>query len=83
MGMFMYQVQKGKLTQEEAWKRGQSITFTDDCDELKDADVVVEAVFENMDVKKEVFAKLDAHRQTRSDSRHATPRRSTSTRWPR
>jgi 3-hydroxyacyl-CoA dehydrogenase len=60
MGMFMYQVQKGKLTQEEAWKRGQSITFTDDWNELKDADVVVEAVFENMDVKKDVFAKLDA-----------------------
>lgn len=59
MGMFMYQVQKGKLTQEEAWKRGQSITFTDDWSELADADVVVEAVFENMDVKKEVFGKLD------------------------
>ncbi len=25
MGMFMYQVQKGRLTQEEAWKRAQSI----------------------------------------------------------
>jgi 3-hydroxyacyl-CoA dehydrogenase len=60
MGMFMYQVQKGKLTQEEAWKRGQSITFTDDWSELADADLVVEAVFENMDVKKEVFTKLDA-----------------------
>jgi 3-hydroxyacyl-CoA dehydrogenase len=59
MGMFMYQVQKGKLTQEEAWKRGQSITFTDDWSELADADVVVEAVFENMDVKKDVFRKLD------------------------
>jgi 3-hydroxyacyl-CoA dehydrogenase len=59
MGMFMYQVQKGKLTQEEAWKRGQSIKFTDDWSELADADVVVEAVFENMDVKKEVFAKLE------------------------
>ncbi|HVA33222.1 MAG TPA: 3-hydroxyacyl-CoA dehydrogenase NAD-binding domain-containing protein [Candidatus Baltobacteraceae bacterium] len=59
MGMFMYQVQKGKLTQEEAWKRGQSITFTDDWSELADADVVVEAVFENMDVKKDVFKKLD------------------------
>jgi 3-hydroxyacyl-CoA dehydrogenase len=59
MGMFMYQVQKGKLTQEEAWKRGQSITFTDDWSELAAADVVVEAVFEDMDVKKEVFKKLD------------------------
>ena len=59
-GMFMYQVQKGRLTQEEAWKRGQSIVFTDDYNELADADVVIEAVFENMDVKKEVFKKLDA-----------------------
>jgi 3-hydroxyacyl-CoA dehydrogenase len=59
-GMFMYQVQKGRLTQEEAWRRGQSIVFTDDYNELADADVVIEAVFENMDVKKDVFAKLDA-----------------------
>jgi 3-hydroxyacyl-CoA dehydrogenase len=59
-GMFMYQVQKGRLTQEEAWKRGQSIQFTDDFSDLADADVVIEAVFENMDVKKDVFKKLDA-----------------------
>ncbi len=58
-GMFMYQVQKGRMTQEEAWKLGQSIQFTHEYEELADADVVVEAVFENMDVKKEVFAKLD------------------------
>ncbi|HTZ55119.1 MAG TPA: 3-hydroxyacyl-CoA dehydrogenase NAD-binding domain-containing protein [Candidatus Acidoferrum sp.] len=60
MGMFMYQVQKGRMTQEEAWKLGQAVQFTDDYSELADADVVVEAVFENMAVKKEVFAKLDA-----------------------
>src|SRR5579863_3659240 len=59
MGMFMYQVQKGRLTQEEAWQRGQSITFTDDWSELADVDLVVEAVFEDLDVKREVFAKLD------------------------
>ncbi|MDE2483531.1 MAG: enoyl-CoA hydratase/isomerase family protein [bacterium] len=59
-GMFMYQVQKGRMTQEEAWKLGQSIQFTDDYNELADADVVIEAVFESMDVKKQVFAKLDA-----------------------
>ncbi|HET9030077.1 MAG TPA: 3-hydroxyacyl-CoA dehydrogenase NAD-binding domain-containing protein [Candidatus Aquilonibacter sp.] len=58
-GMFMYQVQKGRMTQEEAWKLGQSIQFTHEYDELADADVVVEAVFESMDVKKEVFKKLD------------------------
>jgi len=58
--MFMYQVQKGKMSQEEAWKRGQSIVFTHEWEELADADVVIEAVFENMDVKKDVFKKLDA-----------------------
>ncbi|GAC1387949.1 MAG: 3-hydroxyacyl-CoA dehydrogenase NAD-binding domain-containing protein [Vulcanimicrobiaceae bacterium] len=59
-GMYMHQVQKGRMTQEEAWKRGQSVVFTDDYDELKDADVVIEAVFESMDVKKQVFQKLDS-----------------------
>ncbi len=59
-GMFMYQVQKGRMTQEEAWKLGQSIQFAHEYEELADADVVVEAVFENMDVKKDVFKKLDA-----------------------
>jgi 3-hydroxyacyl-CoA dehydrogenase len=60
MGMFMYQVQKGRLTQEEAWQRGQSIAFTEDWKELADCELVVEAVFENLDVKREVFTKLDA-----------------------
>jgi 3-hydroxyacyl-CoA dehydrogenase len=54
------QVMKGKLTQEEAMKRGSLITVAGDYAELADVDVVVEAVFENMDVKKEIFAKLDA-----------------------
>jgi 3-hydroxyacyl-CoA dehydrogenase len=59
-GMFAHQVQRGRMTQEEAWERGQSIRFESHYAELADADVVVEAVFENMDVKKDVFAKLDA-----------------------
>ncbi|MFN2449681.1 MAG: enoyl-CoA hydratase-related protein, partial [Candidatus Baltobacteraceae bacterium] len=59
-GMFMHQVKRGRLTQEEAWKRGQSIVFTGDYNDVAAADVVVEAVFENMDVKKEVFRTLDA-----------------------
>lgn len=58
-GMYMHQVQKGRMTQEEAWTRGQSVVYTGDYGELKDADVVIEAVFENMDVKKQVFAKVD------------------------
>lgn len=59
-GMFKYQVDKGRLSQEDAWKRANAITFTGDFDDIKDADVVVEAVFESMDVKRQVFEKLDA-----------------------
>jgi 3-hydroxyacyl-CoA dehydrogenase len=59
-GMFKYQVDKGRLTQEDAWKRANSISFETDSAELGDVDIVVEAVFESMPVKKEVFAKLDA-----------------------
>ena len=59
-GMFKYQVDKGRLSQEDAWKRANSITFEETYDGLGDVDVVVEAVFESMDVKKQVFAKLDA-----------------------
>lgn len=58
-GMFMHQVKRGRLTQEEAWKRGQSIAFHDDYQPLAECDVVIEAVFERMDVKKAVFAKVD------------------------
>ncbi|MGB6713671.1 MAG: 3-hydroxyacyl-CoA dehydrogenase NAD-binding domain-containing protein [Candidatus Cybelea sp.] len=60
MGMFMYRVQQGKLTQEEAWKRAQSIEFTDDWSRLGNADLIIEAVFENLEVKRDVFRKLDA-----------------------
>ncbi len=58
-GMFMHQVKRGRMTQEEAWKRGQSIGFSDDYTAVADCDLVIEAVFENMAVKKEVFGKLD------------------------
>ncbi len=59
-GMFAHQVQRGRMTQEEAWERGQSIRFENDMAELAQADIVVEAVFENMEAKKAVFAQLDA-----------------------
>jgi 3-hydroxyacyl-CoA dehydrogenase len=59
-GTFKYNVDKGRLSQEDAWKRANSISFETDYDELGDVDVVVEAVFESMPVKKEVFGKLDA-----------------------
>ncbi|MBV9403102.1 MAG: enoyl-CoA hydratase/isomerase family protein [Candidatus Eremiobacteraeota bacterium] len=58
-GMFMHQVQRGRLTQEEAWNKGRSIVFTVDRGALRDCDLVIEAVFENMHVKQQVFAELD------------------------
>ncbi len=82
MGMFMYQVQKGRLSQEEAWKRAQSIRFTDDWSELSDADLIVEAVFENLDVKRDVFRKLDAIAKA-TQSSPPTPPPSISTRLPK
>ena len=68
-GMFKYQVDKGRLSQEDAWKRANSITFETDFAELDDVDIVVEAAFESMPVKKEIFAKLDARDQARGDPR--------------
>jgi len=58
-GMFKYQVDKGRLSQEDAWKRANSITFEEQFEELGEVDIVVEAVFESMPVKKEVFGQLD------------------------
>ena len=49
-GMFKYQVDKGRLTQEDAWKRANSIAYETDYAELGDVDIVVEAVFESMPV---------------------------------
>ncbi|RKJ99746.1 3-hydroxyacyl-CoA dehydrogenase NAD-binding domain-containing protein [Alicycliphilus denitrificans] len=52
-------VSKGKLAREEADARIARITSTLDFAQLADADLVIEAVFEDMDVKKELFRKLD------------------------
>jgi 3-hydroxyacyl-CoA dehydrogenase len=51
---------RGRLTATDVEKRMGLITGTTDFKAAADADMVVEAVFEEMPVKKEVFAKLDA-----------------------
>src|SRR6266705_182535 len=51
---------RGLLTAADVDKRMGLITGTTDFKAAADADMVVEAVFEEMPVKKEVFAKLDA-----------------------
>jgi 3-hydroxyacyl-CoA dehydrogenase len=53
------QIKKGKLTPEALAKRLALISPTLDYAPLKDTDIVIEAVFENLDVKKQVFLKLD------------------------
>jgi 3-hydroxyacyl-CoA dehydrogenase len=53
-------VSKGRLKQEAMDKCMSLITPALDLAAAKDADIVIEAVFERMDVKKEIFGKLDA-----------------------
>jgi 3-hydroxyacyl-CoA dehydrogenase len=51
---------RGGLKPEDVEKRMALIKGSLDMDDFKDADLVIEAVFERMDIKKDVFAKLDA-----------------------
>ncbi len=51
---------RGKLTSEQVEQRMGMITPTLDYAAFKDVDLVIEAVFEQMDVKEKVFRQLDA-----------------------
>jgi 3-hydroxyacyl-CoA dehydrogenase len=50
---------RGKLTQEQLEQRMALLQGTLDYADLADADLVIEAVFESMEVKRQVFATLD------------------------
>ena len=50
---------RGRLTMPDVEKRMGLIFGTTDWSKIADADIVVEAVFEEMPIKKEVFAKID------------------------
>src|SRR4051794_8477057 len=52
-------VQKGRLKQEDMDKRMALIQPATDLDAVRDADIIIEAVFERMDVKQDLFRKLD------------------------
>jgi 3-hydroxyacyl-CoA dehydrogenase len=54
------QVGKGKLKQDKYEQRMSLLTPTLSYEDIKDADLVIEAVFEEMGVKEAVFKKLDA-----------------------
>merc|ERR1739845_320674 len=51
-------VSKGKITEESADRTLQSIVFTTDVSNVANVDLVVEAVIENIDLKKDWFQKL-------------------------
>ncbi|MCB2036681.1 MAG: 3-hydroxyacyl-CoA dehydrogenase NAD-binding domain-containing protein [Burkholderiaceae bacterium] len=53
------QVKKGKLKQDKYEQRMALLTSTLSYDDIKDADMVIEAVFEELGVKETVFKKLD------------------------
>ena len=50
---------KGRLTMEEVEKRMALLTGSLDMADLGQADLIIEAVFETMEIKKSVFSKLD------------------------
>ncbi|WP_031554010.1 3-hydroxyacyl-CoA dehydrogenase NAD-binding domain-containing protein [Parvularcula oceani] len=51
---------KGRMTDEQVEKAMGLLTPTLDMNDLGDCDLIIEAVFEDMDIKKDVFGKLDA-----------------------
>ncbi|SFR80292.1 3-hydroxyacyl-CoA dehydrogenase [Marinobacter daqiaonensis] len=50
---------KGRITQEQVEERMGLISGTLTYDDFKDVDLVIEAVFESMDLKKKIFSELD------------------------
>ncbi len=58
-GNYARTVSKGRLSQEDMDKRMSLIIPTENFEDLGDADVVIEAVYENLDLKKEIFQRLD------------------------
>ena len=63
-------VARGKLTEAEQAELVGRITFTTSMKDLADADFVVEAVVESIEIKKAVFRDAGRHGPRRRDPRH-------------
>ena len=63
-------VEKGRMSQTERGAALERLTLTTDLQDLADCDLVIEAVLEELELKREVFAELD--RITRPDAILAT-----------
>ena len=57
---YLTSVKRGKLTEEDVEKRMALVRPTFDYSDIKEADIVVEAVFESLELKKKVFGEIDA-----------------------
>jgi 3-hydroxyacyl-CoA dehydrogenase/enoyl-CoA hydratase/3-hydroxybutyryl-CoA epimerase len=58
---FMSALKRKKMSEDDFNRKMRSITPTLTFDEMKSANLVVEAVVENMDLKKKVFSELEKH----------------------
>jgi 3-hydroxyacyl-CoA dehydrogenase len=58
--VYQSMVERGRLTPADKTQRQALVRTTLDYGDLRNADVIVEAVFESMDLKREVFGKLEA-----------------------
>ena len=58
-GLFAGRVKRGQMSQAQADEILSRVTMSTSYDDLADCDLIIEAVFEEMPLKKEVFRKLD------------------------
>ena len=58
-GNYARTVSRGRLSEDDMKQRMALIIPTENFDDLGDGDVVVEAVYENLELKKEIFTRLD------------------------
>ncbi|RKQ35753.1 3-hydroxyacyl-CoA dehydrogenase family protein [Oceanobacillus halophilus] len=58
-GHMKRRIQKGKLTEEDVNFAFSRLSFSSNIQDVKDADIVIEAVVEKLEIKRELFARLE------------------------